>query len=145
MTAQLALPFLIGLIAVKVLAPGFYARQDIKTPVKIGLATLLATQLMNLVFVFGLQLHHAGRESFILLKQGKAIAPSPIRSLVYGLTPREMTRDEIQEIILAFGSAALRAKEAGFDAVEVHGAHGYLLTQFLSALSNQRTGTAASI
>jgi putative peptidoglycan lipid II flippase len=51
---------LIGLIAVKVLAPGFYARQDIKTPVKIGLATLLATQLMNLLFVFGLQLHHAG-------------------------------------------------------------------------------------
>jgi len=86
-----------------------------------------------------LQLHHAGRESLILLKQGKAIAPSPIRSLVYGLTPREMSRDEIQEIISAFGAAAFRAKEAGFDAVEVHGAHGYLLTQFLSALSNQRT------
>jgi putative peptidoglycan lipid II flippase len=51
---------LIGLIAVKVLAPGFYARQDIKTPVKIGIATLLATQLMNLLFVFGMQLHHAG-------------------------------------------------------------------------------------
>jgi 2,4-dienoyl-CoA reductase-like NADH-dependent reductase (Old Yellow Enzyme family)/thioredoxin reductase len=85
-----------------------------------------------------LQLHHGGRECFLLLKEGKAIAPSPIRSLVYGMTPREMTRDEIQEIILAFGSAAFRAKEAGFDAVEVHGAHGYLLTQFLSALSNQR-------
>ncbi|ADE11266.1 murein biosynthesis integral membrane protein MurJ [Sideroxydans lithotrophicus] len=51
---------LIGLIAVKVLAPGFYARQDIRTPVKIGIATLVATQLMNLLFVFGLQLHHAG-------------------------------------------------------------------------------------
>jgi len=51
---------LIGLIAVKVLAPGFYARQDIRTPVKIGIATLFATQLMNLLFVFGLQLHHAG-------------------------------------------------------------------------------------
>ncbi|MFH1757335.1 MAG: FAD-dependent oxidoreductase [Pseudomonadota bacterium] len=85
-----------------------------------------------------LQLHHAGRESFYLLKKGKAIAPSPIRSLVFGLTPREITRDEIQEIIAAFGAAALRAREAGFDAVEVHGAHGYLLTQFLSALSNQR-------
>ncbi|MBM4331482.1 MAG: FAD-dependent oxidoreductase [Deltaproteobacteria bacterium] len=85
-----------------------------------------------------LQLHHAGRESFYLLKQGKAIAPSPIRSLVFGLTPREITREEIQEIIAAFGAAAFRAREAGFDAVEVHGAHGYLLTQFLSALSNQR-------
>ena len=39
-----------------------------------------------------LQLHHGGRECFLLLKEGKAIAPSPIRSLVYGLTPREMTR-----------------------------------------------------
>jgi putative peptidoglycan lipid II flippase len=51
---------LLGIIAVKVLAPGFYAKQDIKTPVKIGIATLVATQLMNLLFVFGLELHHAG-------------------------------------------------------------------------------------
>jgi len=85
-----------------------------------------------------LQLHHAGRESLHLLQEKKAIAPSAIRSLVFGLTPREMTRDEIKEIIAGFGAAALRAKEAGFDAVEVHGAHGYLLTQFLSTLSNQR-------
>jgi 2,4-dienoyl-CoA reductase-like NADH-dependent reductase (Old Yellow Enzyme family)/thioredoxin reductase len=86
-----------------------------------------------------LQLHHTGRESLFLLKAGKAIAPSPIRSLVFGLTPREMTREEVQELIAAFGAAAFRGKQAGFDAVEVHGAHGYLLTQFLSALSNQRT------
>ena len=46
---------------------------------------------------------------------------------------------KLQELIAAFGAAAYRAKQAGFDAVEVHGAHGYLLTQFLSALSNQRT------
>ena len=85
-----------------------------------------------------LQLHHAGRESLYLLQEGKAIAPSAIRSLVFGLTPREMTPEEIQEIIAAFGAAAARAREAGFDAVEVHGAHGYLLTQFLSALSNKR-------
>ncbi|MFZ2163555.1 MAG: murein biosynthesis integral membrane protein MurJ [Sideroxyarcus sp.] len=51
---------LIGIIAVKVLAPGFYARQDIRTPVKIGIATLIATQLMNLLFVFYLELNHAG-------------------------------------------------------------------------------------
>ena len=86
-----------------------------------------------------LQLHHAGRESLYLLKQKKAIAPSPIRSLVFGLTPREMTLEDIKEIIAAFGTAAARAQEAGFDAVEVHGAHGYLLTQFLSALCNQRS------
>jgi 2,4-dienoyl-CoA reductase-like NADH-dependent reductase (Old Yellow Enzyme family)/thioredoxin reductase len=85
-----------------------------------------------------LQLHHAGRESLYLLQQGKAIAPSAIPSLVFGLTPREITREEIHEIITAFGAASARALEAGFDAVEVHGAHGYLLTQFLSALSNKR-------
>jgi len=51
---------LIGLILVKILAPGFYAKQDIRTPVKIGIVTLLATQAMNVLFVFGLQLHHAG-------------------------------------------------------------------------------------
>jgi len=85
-----------------------------------------------------LQLHHSGRESLYLLQEGKAIAPSAIRSLVFGLTPREITCEEIQEIIAAFGAAAARAREAGFDAVEVHGAHGYLLTQFLSALSNKR-------
>ncbi len=51
---------LIGIIAVKVLAPGFYARQDIKTPVKIGIATLVATQLMNLLFIFVLDFGHAG-------------------------------------------------------------------------------------
>ena len=51
---------LIGLILVKILAPGFYARQDIRTRVQIGIATLAATQLMNLLFVYGLHLQHAG-------------------------------------------------------------------------------------
>ncbi len=85
-----------------------------------------------------LQLHHAGRESLYLLQQGKAIAPSAIPSLIFRLPPREITHDEIQEIIAAFGAAARRGIEAGFDAVEVHGAHGYLLTQFLSSFSNKR-------
>ncbi len=51
---------LTGLILVKILAPGFYARQDIRTPVKIALFTLTLTQLMNMAFVFGMQLGHAG-------------------------------------------------------------------------------------
>jgi 2,4-dienoyl-CoA reductase-like NADH-dependent reductase (Old Yellow Enzyme family)/thioredoxin reductase len=86
-----------------------------------------------------MQIHHAGRESTFLLEQGKAVAPSAVPSIVFRRTPREMTLDEIKEVILAFGSAAARAKEAGFDAVELHAAHGYLLTQFLSAISNRRT------
>jgi len=51
---------LVGIILVKILAPGFYARQDIRTPVKIGIVTLFTTQAMNALFVFGMQLHHAG-------------------------------------------------------------------------------------
>lgn len=85
-----------------------------------------------------MQLHHVGREGFFQLKSGRAIAPSDVPSLIYGIKPREMTTADIAEVIQAFGDAALRAKDAGFDAVEVHGAHGYLLMQFLSALSNQR-------
>lgn len=51
---------LLGMILVKILAPGFYARQNIKTPVKVAIFTLVLTQLMNVVFVFGLHLNHAG-------------------------------------------------------------------------------------
>ena len=61
-----------------------------------------------------LQLHHAGRESMYLLREKKAIAPSAIRSLVFGLTPREITRDEIHEIITAFGAAAARARRGAW-------------------------------
>ncbi len=86
-----------------------------------------------------LQIHHSGRESLYLLKKGRALGPSAIPSIVFKATPREMTKADIEEVITCFGSAARRAREAGFDAVEIHCAHGYLLTQFLSALSNQRT------
>lgn len=101
--------------------------------------------LMKLVSVahevgtrIAMQIHHAGRESHFLGSQGKAMGPSAIPSIVFRTTPREMTLEDIQEAIAAFGSAAARAKEAGFDAVEIHCAHGYLLTQFLSTLSNRR-------
>ena len=88
-----------------------------------------------------MQLHHTGRENYLLLRKKKAIGPSAIPSYIFGFlgAPLEMTLDDIQETIAAFGAAALRAKTAGFDAVELHGAHGYLLMQFLSADSNQRT------
>ncbi len=84
------------------------------------------------------QLHHAGRESFYQLKKGNAVGPSALPSFVFGGTPREMTNDDIVEIIEAFGAAALRSRKAGFDAVELHAAHGYLLGQFLSVHSNRR-------
>jgi len=53
--------------------------------------------------------------------------------------PREITRQEIGDIVNAFKDACLRVREAGFDAVEIHSAHGYLLNQFLSPLTNKRT------
>ena len=86
-----------------------------------------------------LQLHHAGRESLYLLLRGQARGPSALPSLVYGLPPKAMTREDIDEVTIAFARAALRAREAGFDAVEIHAAHGYLLTQFLSPIANRRT------
>lgn len=86
-----------------------------------------------------LQLHHAGRETIFQLLNGTALAPSATPSPVYRRAAREMTREDISEIITAFGAAARRAQEAGFSMVEVHGAHGYLLTQFLSERVNRRT------
>jgi 2,4-dienoyl-CoA reductase-like NADH-dependent reductase (Old Yellow Enzyme family)/thioredoxin reductase len=86
-----------------------------------------------------LQLHHAGRETFEAAAGGKPEAPSPIPSVVLGEPCEEMSATRIAFIIDAFAQAAGRAKKAGFDAVEIHGAHGYLLNQFLSPFSNQRT------
>ncbi len=85
------------------------------------------------------QLHHAGREAYYQLKKGEALAPSAVPGPIVRIPPKEMTRDDIRMIVASFGQAALRAKKAGFDAVEIHGAHGYLITQFFSALSNHRT------
>jgi 2,4-dienoyl-CoA reductase-like NADH-dependent reductase (Old Yellow Enzyme family) len=100
------------------------------------------SQLANITHQAGskiaIQLHHAGRESFYQLNRGQAMAPSAIPSYVFGGSPQAMSREEIQEVVQAFGSAARRAVEAGFDAVELHAAHGYLLQQFLSIHSNQR-------
>jgi 2,4-dienoyl-CoA reductase-like NADH-dependent reductase (Old Yellow Enzyme family) len=67
------------------------------------------------------------------------VAPSAIESPGYPLMPRELTTDEIHEITDDFASAARRLQAAGFDGVQLHGAHGYLLAQFLSPLRNRRT------
>lgn len=85
-----------------------------------------------------IQLHHAGRETFQAAAGAVPEAPSPIPSVILGQPCEEMSTGRIREVVEAFGKAALRAKKAGFDAVEVHGAHGYLLTQFLSPFSNHR-------
>lgn len=87
-----------------------------------------------------LQLFHGGREAkYLKTKNIIPLAPSIIENdPCYRGEHREITEAEIREIINAFGDGAKRAKEAGFDAVQVHGAHAYLLSQFLSPYTNRR-------
>ncbi len=86
------------------------------------------------------QLFHAGGYSFPFLLDGKEpIAPSSVFNQYSKATPREMTLEDIERVEEAFASAALRAKEAGFDGVEIIASAGYLITQFLSPLRNKRT------
>lgn len=85
-----------------------------------------------------LQIAHGGRQSIPSACNGSPIAPSPVPYPVTKLTPREMTEDEIREIIRSFAQAAGRAREAGFHGVQLHSAHGYLLSQFISPFTNRR-------
>ncbi|KAF7933383.1 hypothetical protein EAE99_003268 [Botrytis elliptica] len=115
----------------------------------------------------GIQLAHAGRKAstvapWLSMSRGPAaptnvngyendgftpahgwpdnvMAPSAIAYKDKNIIPHEMTRDDIKSLVNAFGDATKRAIEAGFDAIEIHGAHGYLLHQFLSPASNKRT------
>lgn len=83
----------------------------------------------------GAQLLHGGRQ----VSHDDKVAPSPIPSLavVKGM-PRELAVKEISEVVKTFGDSAKRSKEAGFDFVEIHAAHGYLISEFLSPVSNHR-------
>jgi len=84
------------------------------------------------------QLHHAGRQTTPQIIGQQPVAPSPVPCLISKEMPRELSVSEVYELIEKFGDAAVRAREAGFDAVEVHGAHGYLVAQFMSQHSNKR-------
>lgn len=81
-----------------------------------------------------IQLAHAGRKAGV---EG-AIAPSALAFNEKTPVPQEMNQDRIDRVVDCFRQAARRAKEAGFAAIEIHGAHGYLLNQFLSPLANGR-------
>jgi len=88
-----------------------------------------------------IQIAHGGRQA----PQGipgfppiPAVAPSPIPCPLYKVIPHELTVAEIEDLIEKFGEAARRAREAGADGVEIHGAHGYLIAEFMSAYSNKR-------
>ncbi len=101
-----------------------------------GLEDLAAT-VRSTGAAVALQLHHAGRQTLEGVVE-EVVAPSPIPCEAMGGEPRELTVAEIHELIACYARAAKRARDVGFDAVEVHGAHGYLIHQFLSPYSNRR-------
>ncbi len=87
--------------------------------------------------VAGIQLCHCGRRGRV----GKrVVAPSRLPMVLWGdrLVPDELTTEQIWEIVESFGNSAMYAEQAGFDMVEVHAGHGYLITEFLSAYTNKR-------
>lgn len=85
------------------------------------------------------QMYHPGRQSKHAVNGDvQPVAPSAIKDPFCMDLPREMTRDEIHQIVRDFGSTARRAKESGFDGIEIHAAHGYLISEFLSPFTNKR-------
>lgn len=100
-------------------------------------------QLTDAVHTYGArifcQLHHAGRQQEAHYTQLAPWAPSPVMCPMHREVPHEMTKAEIAEVVEAFASCAERVVRAGYDGVEVHFAHGYLIQQFLSPWSNKRT------
>ncbi|KKB37206.1 NADPH dehydrogenase NamA [Bacillus thermotolerans] len=82
-----------------------------------------------------IQLAHAGRKAEV---RGEILAPSALAFDETMRTPKEMTKEDIERTVQAFADGARRAKKAGFDIIELHGAHGYLINEFLSPLTNHR-------
>ncbi len=99
----------------------------------------------------GIQLAHAGRKAshwspwkggkFLKPEEGAwtTLAPSPVPFRESDPLPKEMSTEEVRQLVKDFSSATQRAVDAGFEAFEVHGAHGYLINEFLSPVSNYRT------
>jgi NADPH2 dehydrogenase len=86
-----------------------------------------------------MQINHAGSAANSEVTGCTVVGPSSVANPRRGTVPKELSHDEIQEIVIAFKNAARRVKEAGFDGVEIHSAHGYFLNQFFSPLTNRRS------
>lgn len=86
-----------------------------------------------------LQIAHAGRQTKERLCDCVPVSPSAVYDPVSKVMPRELTGEEIRVLITDFVAAATRAKRAGFDGVQLHAAHGYLISSFLSPHTNRRT------
>jgi len=125
-----------------------YVRPDGKQlPGKMGIYTdafardfkQLTRAVHDLNGKIAIQLVHAGGQTDSKSAGRRPVAPSGIKVGAFPETPQELPILEIEDITDAFARAAGRARKWGFDAVQIHGAHGYLVSQFLSPLTNQRT------
>ncbi|TLS34941.1 NADPH-dependent 2,4-dienoyl-CoA reductase [Pseudalkalibacillus caeni] len=112
---------------------GFYNKDHCKTMQK------LTDKVHEANGKIAAQLFHAGRYAYSALTGKEAVAPSPLKSLIHPAPPRELTGTEIENLIKSFAESALKAKQLGFDAVEIMGSEGYLLNQFLSPVTNIRS------
>jgi 2,4-dienoyl-CoA reductase-like NADH-dependent reductase (Old Yellow Enzyme family)/thioredoxin reductase len=103
--------------------------------------SLLAQTIQDNGAKAALQIEHCGLQKPLGTAplKGPSILPPEELFVSGGVVPQELTLEEIHGVIEAFGDAALRVKKAGFDLVEIHGAHGYLINQFLSSRTNKRT------
>ena len=86
----------------------------------------------------GIQINNSGRALAVGGAGSQPVGPSAIKSPTTGLIPRELSTGENEQLVEAYAEGVRRARDAGFDAVEFHGAHGYLICQFLSAYTNKR-------
>ncbi|MEA5050102.1 MAG: FAD-dependent oxidoreductase [Oscillospiraceae bacterium] len=96
-------------------------------------------RMHNAGAVVAAQIYHAGRETCGAVTGVRCVAPSAVKDPTMSEIPRELSVEEIEELVEQFATCALRVKQAGFDAVEIHGAHGYLINQFVSPFSNKRS------
>jgi len=134
-----------GGVALIVLTPGI-VDITMASPIQLGLYDdqfiPRLKELTDLVHyngaLMGIQLMHLGRQGGEI-KGYKPVAPSPIPLSQYDEVPKELTTSEVEDLVEQFAEAARRARDAGFDLVELHGCHGYLLSSFLSPHTNKRS------
>ena len=103
----------------------------------IGGLTRLARAIKQYNVKAAIQIQHPGRQAWGIPVQ--AVAPSPLACRTALKIPRELSTAEVEDLVERYAEAVVRAREAGFDAVQFHGAHGYLIAQFMSAWSNMRS------
>lgn len=86
------------------------------------------------------QLHHVGRQGNLNVTNIDAMeAPSAVPDILVSTKTRALSTEEVYDLVEKFGDAAVRAQKAGFDGVEIHGGHGYLVSEFMSGVCNRRT------